>query len=174
MRLKAIITVCAVALMALSQRAAADITVSGPAGSVSARNIFAQAENDSTEPWTVSCDPSSDQHIACGVPAPVDGDNNTVEIPVLIVVPSTGPVDSTIVVTISRGDQVIAIEVIKVHRTPHPADLNLDGRVDSADLTILLANWGRCAKSAPCTADIDEDGFVDGRDLSILLASWQS
>ena len=53
----------------------------------------------------------------------------------------------------------------------NPADLNGDGIVNGADLTILLGSWGACTKPV-CVADINEDGFIDGADLTILLGSW--
>jgi hypothetical protein len=55
---------------------------------------------------------------------------------------------------------------------PSP-DLDGNGTVDGADLTILLSAWGDCAKKAPCPADLDGDGGVDGADLTILLAAWK-
>lgn len=52
-----------------------------------------------------------------------------------------------------------------------PGDLNGDGGVDGADLTILLAEWGFCPG---CVADFNGDGFVDGADLTTLLGYWGS
>lgn len=50
------------------------------------------------------------------------------------------------------------------------ADLDHDGAVDAADLSILLSAWnGDC-----CGADLDGDGIVDSIDLTILLASWDA
>ncbi len=49
---------------------------------------------------------------------------------------------------------------------PNPADLNDDGIVDGADLTILLTCWG-----AAC-GDINSDGFTDGSDMASLLSAW--
>ena len=49
------------------------------------------------------------------------------------------------------------------------ADLNCDGVVNGADLTILLSEWGKCQG---CAADLNQDGVVNGADLSILLANW--
>jgi hypothetical protein len=49
---------------------------------------------------------------------------------------------------------------------PCPADLNLDGAVNAADLTILLAAWG-----TP-DADLNGDGTTNAADLTILLAAW--
>lgn len=46
-------------------------------------------------------------------------------------------------------------------------DLTGDGFVNSADLVVLLSNWGR-----PGAADFDKSGAVDGRDLAHLLANW--
>jgi hypothetical protein len=48
-----------------------------------------------------------------------------------------------------------------------PADLNGDGSVGSADLTILLAAWG-----TPGPGDLNGDGSVGSADLTILLAAW--
>jgi hypothetical protein len=49
------------------------------------------------------------------------------------------------------------------------ADLSptLDGIVDSADLGILLSNWGNAGRS-----DINRDGTTDSADLGALLSAW--
>ena len=49
------------------------------------------------------------------------------------------------------------------------SDLDGDGVVDGADLTVLLQQWGACAG---CTADTNGDGVVSGADLTALLVSW--
>lgn len=46
-------------------------------------------------------------------------------------------------------------------------DLNGNGVVDGADLSILLASWG-----AAGVADLDGNGTTNGADLSLLLANW--
>jgi hypothetical protein len=46
-------------------------------------------------------------------------------------------------------------------------DLNLDGRVDAADLADLLTQWGNTG-----FGDLNEDGIVDAADLSVMLAGW--
>ena len=46
-------------------------------------------------------------------------------------------------------------------------DLNGDGVVDGADLTILLGAWGTTGPG-----DINGDGLVDGADLALLLGLW--
>ncbi|MGA0420125.1 MAG: dockerin type I domain-containing protein [Phycisphaerales bacterium] len=51
-----------------------------------------------------------------------------------------------------------------------PGDLNADGVVNGADLTILAAAWG----TADPIADLDGNGTVDGADLSILLSNWSA
>lgn len=48
------------------------------------------------------------------------------------------------------------------------SDLNVDGRVDGADLGTLLSLWG----SASAVGDITHDGVVDGADLGVLLSAW--
>ena len=52
-----------------------------------------------------------------------------------------------------------------------PADLNLDGVVNGADLGIMLGAWGPCP-SGPCPADLNLDGVVNGADLGGLLGAW--
>ncbi len=49
----------------------------------------------------------------------------------------------------------------------NPADLNGDGIVNGADLTLLLSNWGGSG-----AGDIDGDGTVSGPDLAAVLAGW--
>ena len=51
-----------------------------------------------------------------------------------------------------------------------PQDLNVDGIVDGADLTILLAAWG----TDQFNVDFDGSGSVGGADLSRLLGNWGS
>lgn len=58
-----------------------------------------------------------------------------------------------------------------VPATNCPADLNHDGMVDGADLSLLLQSWGPCGSGA-CPADLNGSGYVDGADLSILLNAW--
>ncbi len=53
-----------------------------------------------------------------------------------------------------------------------PGDLNDDGLVDGADITLLLASWGDVPPNAIVPADLNGDGEVNGADLSILLANW--
>jgi len=56
------------------------------------------------------------------------------------------------------------------------ADLNLDGSVDAADLTILLGSWGPCVEPelslGACAGDINASGATDAEDLAALLAAW--
>lgn len=49
------------------------------------------------------------------------------------------------------------------------ADLDNNGCVEAADLSILLGAWGICAD---CKADQNGDGAVDAVDLSLLLSNW--
>ncbi|MCE2883264.1 MAG: choice-of-anchor B family protein, partial [Planctomycetaceae bacterium] len=49
-----------------------------------------------------------------------------------------------------------------------PADLNGDGLVNGADLTILLSVWG----SSNPQADLDGNGSVGAGDIAILLNAW--
>ncbi|HMN95061.1 MAG TPA: VCBS repeat-containing protein [Phycisphaerales bacterium] len=48
-----------------------------------------------------------------------------------------------------------------------PGDLNGDGKVDGADLGLLLGGWGDAGAT-----DVNCDGTTDGADLGVLLGSW--
>jgi hypothetical protein len=47
-----------------------------------------------------------------------------------------------------------------------PADLDGNGAVEAADLSLLLAAWGSVG------GDVDGNGSTDAADLSLLLAAW--
>ena len=49
-----------------------------------------------------------------------------------------------------------------------PGDFNGDGRVDSADLGMLLAAYG----DTNSPYDLNDDGVIDSSDLGILLGGW--
>jgi len=51
---------------------------------------------------------------------------------------------------------------------PIPGDVNGDGRVDAADIALLLNAWG----TSDPAADLDHSGTVDAPDLSIVLSGW--
>jgi subtilisin family serine protease len=60
-----------------------------------------------------------------------------------------------------------ALDVARTGRVP--ADLNLDGRVNGADLGMLLGMWGT---TNPPYGDLNGDGVINGADLGNLLGSW--
>ncbi len=64
------------------------------------------------------------------------------------------------------ADQLVGGPVVG----PMPGDANRDGKVDDADLSILLARWGQAATWMG--GDFDGDGVVNDEDLSVLLANW--
>ena len=49
----------------------------------------------------------------------------------------------------------------------NPSDLNGDGRVNGADLGILLGGWNSAGPT-----DLNQDGTTNGADLGIMLGSW--
>lgn len=48
-------------------------------------------------------------------------------------------------------------------------DVNLDGNVDAADLSVVLSYWG--AVGFPI-GDLNHDGFINAMDIAILLDHW--
>lgn len=54
---------------------------------------------------------------------------------------------------------------------PLDGDLNADGLVNSGDLDIVRANWGRSANGA-AEGDASGDGTVGSADLDIIRANW--
>lgn len=50
------------------------------------------------------------------------------------------------------------------------ADINGDGVVNGADLTMILGSWGHPCLG--CPADVNDDGEVNGADLAIVLGAW--
>jgi hypothetical protein len=54
-------------------------------------------------------------------------------------------------------------------------DLDQDGRVDGSDLTMLLANWGRCETfPGGCLGDLNQDTQITEQDLALLLGCWDT
>jgi hypothetical protein len=51
-------------------------------------------------------------------------------------------------------------------------DLNKNGIVDGADLSMLLAYWGKVSQPKQIMADLNDDGIVNEKDLTILLNDW--
>ena len=57
----------------------------------------------------------------------------------------------------------------------NPADLNGDGIVNTSDILILLANWGKCVECilpGDCLGDYNDDCIVNISDLLFLLLNW--
>lgn len=53
--------------------------------------------------------------------------------------------------------------------TTCPTDINRDGVVNNADLSLLLIKFGQ---SCNCREDINRDGAVNTQDLSLLLLDF--
>lgn len=67
------------------------------------------------------------------------------------------------------GPEYEAIVRFALPGVDSPADLNADGVVNGADLSILLGDWG-----GKGIADLNGDGIVNGADLSIMLGDWSA
>ncbi len=60
---------------------------------------------------------------------------------------------------------------IATKNPPKEGDINLDGKVSSLDLAILIATWG---STTDLRADINKDGRVSSADLAKLISRWGS
>ncbi len=69
-------------------------------------------------------------------------------------------------ISVSDADQVELV----LDRRPIPGDLNFDRVVDSADLSILAANWQ--SNGHLPQGDINYDGLIDEFDLALLAGNW--
>jgi hypothetical protein len=54
---------------------------------------------------------------------------------------------------------------------PAKGDIDDDGSIGAADLSLLLAAWGTAQPDAGL-ADVDQNGVVEAADLSLLLVGW--
>jgi hypothetical protein len=78
------------------------------------------------------------------------------------------PADRPATLRLFRSATLVALEL---PAPAAPADLDLSGAVNAADLAALLSAWGPCPT---CSADLDGDGAVGAKDLITLLAAWQT
>jgi hypothetical protein len=74
----------------------------------------------------------------------------------------------SIVAIDAAGNASAAATVSAQTSTPIPGDLDDNGHVDSADLAIMIVNYGTTFSGA----DIDGNGVVDGHDFAILLTHY--
>ena len=58
---------------------------------------------------------------------------------------------------------------LAIANPPCPSDLDGDKRIDTADLSLLLLDFGTCAG---CSSDVDGDGTVNAADISLLLLAF--
>jgi hypothetical protein len=71
----------------------------------------------------------------------------------------------------SGFSQELSFKIIKKEGVCKGADLNIDGKVDLVDFSILLYFWEQ-EKPANRCADINSDGVVDIIDFSIMMYQW--
>ncbi|MCB9848200.1 MAG: hypothetical protein H6814_07270 [Phycisphaeraceae bacterium] len=69
------------------------------------------------------------------------------------------------------GDYAISLQGVAAQTLCPNSDINNDGVTDTADLGILLANFG-APGGADFNADLNFDGVVDTADLGILLSTF--
>ena len=60
----------------------------------------------------------------------------------------------------------------RIVRRDVAADVNGDGVVNGADLSLIFADWGQCTSTGNCLSDITGDGMVDGADLGYVVGFW--
>jgi len=156
--------------------ALADAKVSAPAGTPTATTVTVTNLAAVPAAFALSVDPVSGVAVAFAAPqTDLVAPGASAEMPCIVTVPKAGPPVREVQFRAARiADGVMASASMQVIRSAPAADLTGDGIVNAADLTILLASWGRCPSGAPCPADLDGNGSVNGQDLAILVASWTS
>lgn len=71
----------------------------------------------------------------------------------------------------SGFSQELSFKITKKAEACSGADLNIDGKVDLVDFSILLYFWEQTKPANRC-ADINSDGIVDIVDFSIMMYQW--
>ena len=96
--------------------------------------------------------------------------------PLPLEIPTFPPGEETVgvllggAIGISSFDFDFAVLLMGTESVPDlPEDLTGDGLVNSADLGLLIAEWGFCED---CAADFDGNGLVDASDLGAIIAAW--
>lgn len=85
------------------------------------------------------------------------------------VVDPSSPSETIRIRIASAGSAATSIDLLQLVHWPHRrGDLDLDGIVDSLDLSRLLAAWS----TDDAASDLDRSGVVDSADLAILLGAW--
>lgn len=116
-------------------------------------------------------DPNNgDYHVAAGSPA-IDAGDNAALPPDTYDLDNDGDTAEPLPLDLDGNPRVqngiVDIGAYESQSQGCTGDLNGDGAIDLADLSILLANFG--AAGAPEQGDLNGDGQVDLADLSILL-----
>jgi hypothetical protein len=70
--------------------------------------------------------------------------------------------------TIDRFDVKVVVDALIAEHHPMVGDLNIDGKVDFADLLIVDENFGKQVVGGWIDGDVDEDGIVTFRDLLLM------
>ena len=71
------------------------------------------------------------------------------------------------------GCSLLAVDGFAIGVSSLPGDVNGDGRIDGADLSVLAGNWQASGGLGLTDGDCNGDGCVNGGDLSLLAANWQ-
>jgi hypothetical protein len=87
---------------------------------------------------------------------------------------SFDPVNEVLWVADHANALIYAFDTLGGGPTPQAGDFSGDGRVDGADLSLLLANWGATVPPVPAgwTGSQPTASGVDADELSALLANW--
>ena len=130
-------------------------------------------EITSNDPWTVEADAV---HIAWSTPpAAVNPNGNAVRWGTTYsysFVSHRPPLAGSAALGLFHSDATVAVSAVVPSPLPTGplGDLDGDGSVGAADLSILLGQWGACPVS--CPADLDGSGAVDSADLAMVLGAW--
>ena len=126
----------------------------------------------------VTLAPTAHSHITCTQGADLGGTLNIILDPSLALRFGdsfeiySGPYNGTFSTVIlpenfgvEYGDESVTLVYL-----PCPADFNLDGGIDFADIDAFFAEW----EAGDLHADVNRDGGVDGEDISQFFAVWEN
>lgn len=119
--------------------------------------------------WTISLRAGGEDLISVSAP-PYPPSGGFIPLTLVYVSPPDDPFAGAVIGVRLAVSNIQALwdDVTLEEFVPFDADINDDGAVDGADITIILGEWGTGGEAA----DVDLNGVVDGGDIAFVLGAW--